>query len=183
VLSCLSLLNRTHVRVAHEGGLQRTACGLSVADEFVTPGLFADTATCEGCRHAARIEVLPVEPAADPKALARQLFDHVLNPNEPGRLGALLGDGLAATFPPHRVSRLHDLFPTWHATIVDLIAEGERVVLRYRVEFTDPFGLADTTRRTNTVILRTAGRRIVHAEPVVDDFALWPEIPAKETAK
>ena len=143
MLSCLSLLHHTHVRVARHGEYHRTACGLSVTDES---GLFveeADAATCDKCR---------IEPrgrqAGDPKSVVRRLFDEVLNTQQ--------------------------MFPGWHATIDDMIAEDGRVVALYHVNRGD--GLADSadpTRTTQTVIFRVAGQRIVAAQAIVDDFALW----------
>jgi|SRR5882757_1459837 len=188
MLSCLSLISDTHVRVARDGEAHRTACGLSVMDEYVEPGLFvasglfaaaADTATCVGCRRAggratpteaARTDLERTDPPADPKSLARRLFEQVLNANAPDGLAELLDAGLLDGFPAHRVDRLHGLFPGWHATIEDLIAEGDRVVVRYRVD------LPAERASGQTVILRTAGHRIVQVEAIVDDFALWAAV-------
>ncbi|MDX6353795.1 MAG: SnoaL-like polyketide cyclase [Streptomyces sp.] len=212
MLSCLSLISDTHVRVARDGEAHRTACGLSVMDEYVEPGLFvgaglfataADTATCTGCRRAvgprggatdpARTDLERTDPArtaparttpaptssdrtdppADPKSLARQLFEQVLNANAPDGLAELLDAGLLDGFPAHRVNRLHGLFPGWHATIEELIAEGERVVVLYRVDRVD---LPAERATGQTVILRFAGHRIVQVEAIVDDFALWAAV-------
>jgi predicted ester cyclase len=211
MLSCLSLISDTHVRVARDGEAHRTACGLSVMDEYVEPGLFvasgrfaaaADTATCAGCRRAAgtggrgaptdpertdlertdlqRTDIERTDPAsttsdrtdpgADPKSLARRLFEQVLNADAPGGLAGLLDAGLLDGFPADRVKRLHGLFPGWHATIEDLIAEGDRVVVRYRVD------LPAERATGQTVILRTADDRIVQVEAIVDDFALWAAV-------
>ena len=189
MLSCLSLLHHTHVRVARHGDYHRTACGLSVTDE---PGLFAgtaDAATCDRCRCAleprARRAVAAPEPAgpsgpSDPKSVVRWLFE-VLNaaaldgPDRPRDEGHLAG------FPAHRLTRLRTLFPGWQATIEDLIAEDGRVVTRYHVDCGDAFGLAGAagpTRATNqTVIFHVTGRGITHAQAIVDDFALWAGSP------
>jgi len=134
VLSCLSLLQHTHVRVASHGDYHRTACGLSVIDES---GLFAETpdeATCDRCTHSLEASKNAAF-SADPKSVVTRLFDEVLNTKG------------------------------WHATIDDLIAEGGRVVVLYRV---------DCSHKTNqSVILQIAGGRIAHARPIVDDFDLW----------
>lgn len=184
MLSCLSLMHHTHVRVARDGEYHRTACGLSVADEFVESGLFADAATCDNCCRAiesrGRQAGTTAPLLANPKAVVRRLFDQVLNANEPDGLAALLGERLVTDFSAHRLNRLHEMFPSWRATIDDLIAEGESLVTRYRVDCTDAFGLtgaAGPTRKTNqTVIFRVAERRIVHVEAIVDDFGQWTDI-------
>jgi len=180
MLSCLSLLHHTHVRVARHGDFHRTACGLSVTDGS---GLFVETAeaaTCNRCRCS-------IEPRArlsggasfpsDPKSVIKWLFDQVLNAADLDGLDAVLDHGRLPDFLTHRLSRLSALFPGWHATIDDLIAEDGRVVARYHVDCSDVFGLADaagTTCRTNqTVIFRVVGRRIVEVQTIVDDFALW----------
>jgi len=153
-LSCLSLLRHTHVRVASHGDYHRTACGLSVIDES---GLFAETpdeATCDKCRHSTeagrRRAGRNAALSADPKSIVARLFDEVLNTKG------------------------------WHATIDDLIAEGGRVVVLYRVDGSDAFGLveqAGTNHQNNqSVILHIAGGRIVRARPIVDDFDLWAGI-------
>jgi len=180
MLSCLSLLHHTHVRVARHGDFHRTACGLSVVDGS---GLFvgtADAATCDRCRcsigpRARQAGAAPLP--SDPKSVIRWVFDQVLNATDLDGLDAVLDHGRLIDFPTHRLNRLRALFPGWHATIDDLIAEDGRVVARYHVDCSDVFGLADaagTTCRTNqTVIFRVVGRRIVEVQTIVDDFALW----------
>jgi len=179
MLSCLSLLHHTHVRVARHGDFHRTACGLSVTDGA---GLFVDTAeaaTCDRCRcsvepRTRRAGAAPLP--SDPKSVIRWLFDQVLNATDRDGLDAMLDDGRLTDFP-YRLNRLRALFPSWHATIDDLIAEDGRVVARYHVDCSDVFGLADaaggTHKANQIVIFRVVGRRIVHVQTIVDDFALW----------
>lgn len=64
MLSCLSLLHHTHVRVELADDPLRTACGISVVDTaeaamFAAP---ARTATCTGCRRAIGAEPAPEAP-------------------------------------------------------------------------------------------------------------------------
>ena len=150
MLSCLSLLRHTHVRVASHGDYHRTACGLSVIDESAVFAETADQATCDKCRHSLEAGGGVRENAAlsaDPKSVVARLVDEVLNTRG------------------------------WHATIDDQIAEGGRVVVFYRVDCGDASGLVEpaATNHTNSqsVILHIAGGRIVHARPIVDDFDLW----------
>jgi hypothetical protein len=186
MLSCLSLLHHTHLRVARHGDYHRTACGLSVTDE---PGLFvgtADAATCDRCRCSVeprdrRADAAPGPTGpAEPKSVVRGLFE-ALNATELDGPARPLDDGRLAGFPAHRLTRLRTLFPGWQATIGDLIAEGGRVVTRYHVDCGGAFGstgAAGPTRATNqTVIFHVTGRRITHAQAIVDDFALWAGSP------
>lgn len=70
MLSCLSLLHLTHVRVERADDPHRTACGISVVGT-VDPDMFAEpasTATCTGCRQA-------IGAALTPKSLVRRYLD------------------------------------------------------------------------------------------------------------
>jgi hypothetical protein len=55
MISCLSLVRESHVRMRRDGGASVTACGLSIAEEHVGEGMFAAeaaAATCRICRQS-----------------------------------------------------------------------------------------------------------------------------------
>ncbi|HEX3779582.1 MAG TPA: nuclear transport factor 2 family protein [Pseudonocardiaceae bacterium] len=186
MLSCLSLVHHSHVRIAADGGQQHTACGMSVADQFVEPGLFAEeagAATCVSCRRASaphgRDTGTATSSPPQPKAALRLLFERINDPCRADGLAALLGGGLADRVSEQRLQRLHELFPGWRATIRDLIAEGTTALARYRVDCVDTCGLTGSTgplhKTDQAVIFRFSDHRITQIEAIVDDFGLWAE--------
>jgi predicted ester cyclase len=67
----------------------------------------------------------------DPKTLVRQLVDEVINADDPDVLDDIatpaLGRTLRRAFDEFRAA-----FPDWHQEIIELVAEGDTVVARFR---------------------------------------------------
>lgn len=180
MVSCLALLHETHAPRTSDGSRRVTACGLAMEEADVRPGLFAEgqaTPTCRRCVAAAAAAQPQPDAARDAKSLVMLLFDGVLNANDPARLGACADQALAAKLPASRLVRLHELFPSWRATIVNLIAEGDSVFVRYSVACVDAFGLlgpaGPARKEGQAVIASVSSGRLVAVHAVVDDFSLW----------
>ncbi len=180
--SCMSLISSTHVLSQRAGDLHHTVCGLAIAVADMPPGLIAQApgaATCPRCQsmlQRAQAGQVPREQSLDPSGLVERLVA-LLNANDTNRIEEVLGGALLRALSARRISRLHQLFPQWHATIDELIADPRNAVLRYRVGFRDAFGLFGATgasaKTGQAVVLRLADRRITDACPIVDDFAFW----------
>jgi predicted ester cyclase len=185
MVSCLTLVRNTHILAGQERELSHTVCGLSIASVHVRSDLFVDdpgTATCKHCQQAqvsAHRPDVSSKPTRDPKPLVARLIEQ-LNANDAPGLERSIGGRLAGDFTPERLKRLHQMFPAWQATIDELIAEGDNVVLRYHVTCTDAFDLLGSgglaTKRGQLVILRLDGHRVIDVSAIVDDFGLWVDI-------
>jgi hypothetical protein len=110
MVSCLTLINSTHVLARQEGGLNHTLCGLGIAVADTQPGLLAQTpasATCLRCQNMLCIEAASQaaqERAPDARTLVERLVDR-LNTNDPSRMEETLGGSLLAALSPQRMSR------------------------------------------------------------------------------
>ena len=182
MVSCLTLMNCTHARLDQRDGLSFTACGLSLADQHVDKTLFAetfDTVTCEACRQQiTRNNSKPKKPAAlHTKAVVTQLIEQAVNGRDADCLAMSIGGEFASRFEMARITRLHELFESWHADIRELIAESQTVVARYAAECVDRFGLLGPPQtrleRQQTVIFQVRQGRVTGATAIVDDFGIW----------
>ena len=178
MVSCLLLLRDSHISVRREGGHNVTACGMALADEHVGTHLFAaDTreATCPSCiaaRDRARADGSGAPPGSE--AFAHWLFD-MLNRPDAAALAKVMEPTFAAQVPPARLVRLHSLFPGWRARIAETIAQGDCIVVRYDVDFSDPARLLGerATGREQAIVLRLRGSVLIDVTAIVDDFDLW----------
>ena len=193
MVSCLAVLHSTHVPAGSVDDFGRTECGLMIPCRHEGRELFAvdfDTATCEHCREARdgrKLSAVPAGERADAKTLVANFLEQMGAQGDVAGWGDVLGDNLSVPEALKRRSRLHELFPTWRATVDELIAEGDRVVARYRVGFTDPFNLLGTAvlpvRKDQVVIARLRDRKIIEFRAIVDDFGVWAEADSQEFAK
>ncbi|MCJ0764918.1 nuclear transport factor 2 family protein [Variovorax terrae] len=182
MVSCLTLLNSTHVLAGHVEGLNHTLCGLAIAEADTQPGLIASVpgaATCQRCQsmlHVGAMSHVAQERPLDTRTLVKRLIDR-LNANDSTHLEKMLDGPLLGALSSQRLGRLHELFPGWHATVDELIAEEGSAVLRYQVSCSDAFGLlgciGPSVKTGQAVVLRLANHRITDACPIVDDFAFW----------
>jgi hypothetical protein len=182
MVSCLTLMNCAHALVDQRDGLSFTACGLSIADRHVDKSLFAETSdavTCQQCRQQmTRANGTPEQPAVlHPKAVVTQLIERAVNERDADCLAMTIGGDLTSRFGMERITRLHELFENWRATIGELIAERETVVARYAVVCVDRFGLLASSQtrleRQQTVIFQVREGRVTDAKAIVDDFGIW----------
>jgi predicted ester cyclase len=67
----------------------------------------------------------------DPKALIRRLVDDVINANNPDALHDLATPALARTLR-RAFDQFRAAFPDWHQEIIQLVAEDNIVVARFR---------------------------------------------------
>ena len=67
----------------------------------------------------------------DPKSLVRRLVDQVINGADPDALEALCTPRLASNLR-RAFSQFRDAFPDWHQDVVELVAESDTVVARFR---------------------------------------------------
>jgi ketosteroid isomerase-like protein len=175
-------MNCAHALVDRRDGSSFTACGLSIADEHAGRAMFAetlDTVSCAGCRQQiAQAHSAPrTPPALHPKAVVTQLIEQAINGRDAECLAMTVGGEFAARFGAGRITRLHELFEDWRASISELIAESETVVARYTAACVDRFGLLGAPEarleRQQTVIFQVREGRVTDARAVVDDFGIW----------
>jgi predicted ester cyclase len=84
----------------------------------------------------------------DNKAVVRELVDRAMNANEPGVVERLCSPQLALKLVT-AFSEFRAAFPDWHQELLELVAEGDRVVARFRCTGTHQGawqGLAPTGR-------------------------------------
>lgn len=181
MVSCLTLINCAHALLDQYDGVNFTACGLSIAEQHADKTLFAethDTVTCQECRQRIARSGKPAKPPAiHPKAVVIRLIEQAVNGSDADCLAMSIGGEFASRFEMARITRLHELFESWHADIRELIAESETVVARYAAECVDRFGLLapPQTRleRQQTVIFQVRQGRVTGARAIVDDFGIW----------
>ena len=139
------------------------------------------------------------------KALVRRWFDEVWNQGREKTIDELfaadgvghgLGDTDADTIGPAGFKpffrNLRGCFPDLHMTVEDVIAEGDKVTVRLRVEGTHrggELGVAPTGRRiaiAGIVLVRISGGQIVEGWNSWDQLGLLRQIgalPAAEGSK
>jgi steroid delta-isomerase-like uncharacterized protein len=115
------------------------------------------------------------------KRVVRRLYDEMVNPNRLDNLAEVISDELvgpdgmrgAASFA-NTMTRLRGTLPDLHYTIEDLVAEDDRVVVRWtlRGTHTGEFrGLPPSGKKivnTGFAIFRIANGKIVHATVETD---------------
>lgn len=188
MVSCLLLLRDSHIRVRREGGINVTACGMSLEDEHVGAHLFAADpreATCPSCIAVRDRQRRPDDGAApiDPRAFALWFID-MLNRADVTALAGVMQPEFAARVPPARLVRLHALFPGWRARVEETIAQGDCIVVRYDVDFGDPARLlGERAGRDQAIVLRLRGSVLTDVTAIVDDFDLWARARQPEPAR
>jgi predicted ester cyclase len=127
--------------------------------------------------------------AQDHKTLVRQYFEEVYNRRHLAALDTFVAaDQVDRTLPPYlppttegtrrAIGMFLRAFPDLHVTIDDLVAEGDRVVVRFTSRGTQrgPFGLLPPLGRRVTVssyaTLRVADGKIVETWGLDDQLAL-----------
>jgi predicted ester cyclase len=93
-------------------------------------------------------ETRRLNPMTDPKHLVQQLVDDVINANDPDVLDDIATPALARTLR-RAFDQFRSAFPDWHQETVELVAEGDTVVARFRCTGTHQGtwkGLAPTGR-------------------------------------
>jgi hypothetical protein len=193
MVSCLAVLHGTHVPAGSVGEFGRTECGLMIPCRHEGRDLFAvdfDAATCEHCLEAVdgrKLSTALEGERVDAKTMVANFLEQMGMQGDTAGWGDVLGGNLSVPEALKRRSRLHELFPTWRATVDELIAEGDRVVARYRVGFTDPLnllgGAVPPVRRDQVVIVRLSDRKIIEFQAIIDDFGVWAEADIQELAR
>ncbi len=133
-----------------------------------------------------------MEPSA--AEIVREYIERVWNRNEPGALEALTAPGLEYQLggqPPRDrqalgalVAMTHAAFPDWRVQVLQLVAEGEAVAVRWAGEVThagDFRGIAATGRRVRVSginLYRVAGGRIVAEWEQMDSLGLLQQLGA-----
>jgi hypothetical protein len=188
MVSCLTLVRGTHILVRQAAGASETLCGLSILNDHVRKDLFAVgpvEANCPDCRRSFEAGVDRSKFAASDPDDAKSMIER-MNENDEEAFARHLGQELAQCRAEGRLKRLHHLFPKWRTTIADSISEGERVVLQYRVDCTDPFGLLGSCGPAATygqaVVFRLAEGLVVEAKAIRDDFDFWTEDSRRSNA-
>ncbi|HMG44319.1 MAG TPA: ester cyclase [Acidimicrobiales bacterium] len=111
----------------------------------------------------------------DPKHLVQQLVDDVINANDNDVLDDIATPALARTLR-RAFDEFRSAFPDWHQEIVELVAEGDTVVARFRCTGTHQGtwqGLAPTGRsmRIDEVyFFRTRDSRLARAWGLEDTW-------------
>ncbi len=133
-----------------------------------------------------------MEPSA--AEIVREYIERVWNRNEPGALEALTAPGfeyqLGGQPPRDRqalgalVAMTHAAFPDWRVQVLQLVAEGEAVAVRWAGEVThtgDFRGIAATGRRVRVSginLYRVAGGRIEAEWEQMDSLGLLQQLGA-----
>ncbi len=130
------------------------------------------------------------------KALVRRWFDEVWNRGRADLIDEMSHRDIAATGLGHGTSEsrgtapfkvfytnMRETFPDLHVTIEDVVAEGDKVVVRLSVEGTHTgHALAPATGRkaafTAIVIARIANGQIVEAWNAIDQLGILHQIGA-----
>ncbi|MES2958275.1 MAG: nuclear transport factor 2 family protein [Pseudomonadota bacterium] len=190
MMTCLSLNESTHVLARTVDQINQTLCGLALAAEQTPQGLFAQAlkeVTCIRCQSAlepAADPRAPLAPAQDSRLLVHRLLDRI-NANDAAGMEGLVSGPLLGALSASRMARLHALFPGWRASVDEIIGDESSVVLRYRVGFTDAFGLLGPAGPSSTgqqaIVFRVSNARLDAVCPIVDDFSFW-SAPAKAVA-
>ena len=175
------------------GEFWRTECGLVIPSRHEGRNLFAvgfDAATCEHCLEAVdgrKFATALEGERVDAKTLVANFLEQMGVQGDVAGWANVLGENLSLPAALERRSRLHEIFPTWRATVDELIAEGDRVVARYRVGFTDPFnvlgGAVPPVRTDQVVIVRLRDRKIIEFQAIVDDFGVWAQADIQKSAQ
>lgn len=123
--------------------------------------------------------------------IVRRLYDKVLNRNQPELLPSLLSEGIVLhTTTEERglaaygalTDRLRGAFPDMHFTLHDLIASGDRVVVRWSMEarHDGPLaGIPATGKRVEqraNVIYRMEGGKIAEGWVQVDQVGMLRQL-------
>jgi SnoaL-like polyketide cyclase len=182
MISCLTLVRYSHIRVALEGSRSVTACGLAIEAAHISDGMFAADAvdaTCPSCQATATPnQAAAVVPGASVETFARWFVECVVGANQPCDLSELLSPEIADVLTRARIQRLHALFPALGMTVDEVVAQGPKAVVRYTATCRDQSGLIGAAGETLTLrqalILEYVGGRITRIDPLVDDLALWP---------
>jgi predicted ester cyclase len=191
MIACLSLVNHSHVRTARTGSQSVTACGLAIDEAHVTPALFvaaAADATCPQCRFAQPPgEPMTTQPLVSTGEFARRFLECVVGTHQVDALDRLLTPGIASWFIAARIERLHELFPDLGIAVDEVLADGEKALVRYTLSCTDRSGLIGPAGRQlslrQAVVLEVSGGLLARIEPLVDAFALWiPSSPGDGAA-
>ena len=183
MIGCLALTQESHLLLEERGGLMVTACGVAIGRDHVAPEFIAAPGadlTCARCRAAAEKAAAPratPHARADAKSLVLRLFTDVVAANDAAALPPLATDKLVKHLSTARLQRLHELFPSWRATVIDMLAEGDGVFVRYRVDFTDAFGLLGpagcAVAQGQALLARVDAGRLGDIQPIADDFGIW----------
>jgi predicted ester cyclase len=180
MIACLSLVNHSHVRTARNESQSVTACGLAIDEAHVTPALFvadAADATCPQCRFAPQAEPMAAPPLVSTDAFVRHFIEDVVGANQGDALEQLLTPDIASWFTVVRIGRLHALFPDLGIAVDEVLADGEKALVRYTLSCTDRSGLIGPAGRQlslrQAVLFELSGGQLARIEPLIDAFALW----------
>jgi steroid delta-isomerase-like uncharacterized protein len=129
------------------------------------------------------------------KQLGKRWFDEVWNKGREGAIDELLspegvGFGLAEAGTQIRgpealkpfVRNLRDAFPDMHIEVEDMIAEGDKVAIRFRVTGTHEgsgLGFAPTHRKidiTGMTIIQFANRKLLHGWNNWDQWGMMQQL-------
>jgi predicted ester cyclase len=117
----------------------------------------------------------------DPKGLVRRLVDEVINPNNPGALHEIATPALARTLG-RAFDQFRAAFPDWHQEIVELVAEGDTVVARFRCTGTHlgPWQGLQPTGRTMSIdevyFFRVADDRLARVWGLEDTWTRYQQL-------
>ncbi len=133
------------------------------------------------------------------KALARRLFEEVLNTGTFTPLDELFADDYVNYFPgtpaaldrpawEQTITMFRTAFPDLHFTVEEVLADGERVAVTFTVQGTHQgefHGIAPTGHRMTLAcqaLFRLANGKIVEDRPIFDRLDLLEQLGAMSTA-
>jgi steroid delta-isomerase-like uncharacterized protein len=132
------------------------------------------------------------------KNVVRRLYDELLNGNRLDVADQIATEDFAIHFAPNPATgpealkatarMLHSGFPDLHFSIDDLVAEGDRVAVRWTMTGTHTgtyFGIPASGRSVELraiVIFRLVDDRLAELWPLIDIYGLRQQIGAAEVA-
>ena len=121
-----------------------------------------------------------------PKTLVRRLVDDVINPNNPDALADIATPALARTLR-RAFDQFRAAFPDWHQEIIELVAEDDTVVARFRCTGTHlgPWQDLQPTGRTMNIdevyFFRVSDDRLVRVWGLEDTWTRHQQLRGNPT--
>ena len=179
MIHCLSLIDQSHIRAGADGDRAFTSCGLSIAIGSEPAVRFVDDdaePSCARCKNRVAAFRSLGNSALSGKAVPIALLEYALTKNDAAAAAELIATPQEDI--QGALTRLHEIFPKWTATITELIEEGPRIFARFRVAANDGLGLLCNEPgmhvvRDELAIFVIAKGKVVAVDAVRDSFAIW----------
>lgn len=145
-----------------------------------------------GCAVSAFAQESPqaADTTAANKALVQRYITEVLSANRLDKLGEMVAADFVDSTPGAEAAtglavvqnaqeRIRSVFPTVDYTVDDLIADGDRVVARYRVVASTGANPPKTVRITGITIFRVSGGKLAEEWIINDQIEMYRQLGFK----